>query len=309
MKCVCDSGLPQMYLGKCRNYIKKVDDVMILQSVAKDGTKNSIDLSTIPVPEATFLDLFRNSDPTKRAHLFKGVKNFTQEAGEAIQVTWDDNSTTKIADGQLTMTFTIPETSPLFIGLIQALECNNPGMYLITNSGQIVGYANPDEIATDKKLYPIPVEEWNVTPSPVNTSTTVAMVVVTVKFSTTMDYTHWIVMESGEHNLDLSTNYEARPAVLSNGTTPATVSSIEVVATIPSNGVLGNSVPLSGLALADFVIYNKTQATSITALTVTESTAGVYSITFAAQTSADVVQTSLTSSTNYVSSTLETIIP
>jgi len=54
MKCVCESGLPQLYRAACDEYIKNTSTILPMQTVANDSTITSIDLTTIPVTEITF---------------------------------------------------------------------------------------------------------------------------------------------------------------------------------------------------------------------------------------------------------------
>lgn len=290
MECVCESGLPQLYLGACRDYIKKVSTVLPLQLVAKDGTLNSIDLTAIPVPESVFTAMFKQSDSTKRLHYLSGLKNFLGEMSENKLKTWDDDTTTKLSDGQLKVSFIVPEASPLHAYYMQGLECNNPGVYLQTESNQLIGYGNPSTIATDKKLYPIPVERWGIQANPFTSSSEVAQVMITIYFPISLNLGNMVIMNGSEHQLIANKNYEAKPVVLTVGALTATTTSVNVKATRPSGGILGNTAPISGLLVVDFKIYNRTTLAVVPVVSVSETPAGNYVLTFAAQTSADVLE-------------------
>lgn len=309
MKCVCESGLEQMYLAQCKDYIKRVSAVMPLQLVANDGTVNAISLSTIPVPESVFLNLFNDSNATKRMHYLAGIKNFAGTPAEPTLQSWDDGTTTELANGQLSVAFVIPETSPMAQYAMQSLHCANPGTFFKTEAGQIIGYANPETIATDKKLYPIPVERWQVVANPFTSSTEVAMVTVTIFFPISLDLGRFTIMNQDEYVMIPNRNYEARKAIISNGTAPATVTSANVVVSRASGGILGNTAPVSGLLFSDFDVLNATTLAPVVVLTAVEAPAGNYVLTFATQVSADVLKVNLNSGSGSVSNTATVTIP
>lgn len=309
MECLCDQGTPQMYQEKCAKIIRKVTDVMPIQKVASDGTMNSIDLSVIPIPEATFTALFNNADHSKRMHHLSGLKNFEETPGEAKLKTWNDDSTTKLSDGPRMITFIVPETSPQLAGTLTALECGANATFLKTIGNQLVGYANPNTIATDKKLHPLPVERWEVKANIFATDSETAMTAITIYFPSTFEIGNIVVVEGDQHMMTANKNYEAKPAIVKAGVTPATTSSANVIVSRPSGGILGNSAPVSGLLLTDFAVFNTTTALAVVPLTAVESPAGNYVLTFAPQTSADSLRVSLVGTSGYVSNTIVIAIP
>jgi len=290
MKCVCESGLPQLYRAACDEYIQNTSTILPMQTVANDGTINSIDLTTIPVTEITFNAAFNASDATKRLHFINGIKNFAGEMGEPNVQSWDDGTSTELNDGQLSVSFVVQKSSPLHIAALQNLKCSNPGTFLLTDSGQFLFYANPDTVATDKKAYPLPVERWSVIGNPFTSSSSVAMVTVTIFFPRSLNFENLLILDSNEHELSLNKNYEARPVVLAAGAAAGTVTSINVTAARPSGGILGNSAPVSGLLPADFIINNLSTPGVVIALTANESPAGNYTVTFAPQTGGDLLE-------------------
>lgn len=305
-ECVCGTGLPQFQFGKCKEYIKNVTSIIVAPMSGNDGIKNSLDLTTIPVPESTFISSFNHPNPTKRFHLISGIKNWTPATAESQLQTWDDGTTTKLQNGQISVSFVVPETSPLAMYAYGSLECVNPGVMFIDVANTIVGDADPETIASDKKLYFLPVERWDVTPT-FGSATAVAMVTVTIYFKTNFDLSRMRMLKGNQHDLDTAFDYEPQGAVLANGSAATTTTSMQVEVTYSDGGILGNNAPVTGLSEQSFVVTES--GTPVPVLTATEGAAGVYVLTFAAQTSADVLIASLSSSSGYVGNTVSTVVP
>lgn len=308
-KCLCEQGLPQMWRPKCNEFIKNITQVLPIEVQANDGTDNFIDLTTVPVPESVFISMFGNQNPTKRLHQLRDIKNWQPAMEEAQNQDWEDGSFSRLRDGRLSATFIVPENSPMHQYALQALECVKPGVYLIDVSGQLLGYADPNTIKSDKKLYPLPVENWTILPVPTGSGTSVPMVTITITFHLSMRLDHWIVIQSQkDYLLNLNKSYELRQALLNTTTTPATTTSVQVSVSVAGNGILGNGQPLSGLTPSDFVIQNLTSGLAVTVVTATEITPGTYTLTFVAQTSLNNLEISIAGNL-YISDSVTKQIP
>lgn len=302
--CACDGGLSSLNRKRdCKTYLKKAVHVLPIQRHAQ-GNRNHIDLSTIPVPESVFKDMF-TAESSARIHVIYDVKNTAFEPQDGTTEDWADGTSTKLTDGQLQMTFIVPETDIGFIGNSSDLECRNPDLFLYTADGSIVGYGDRDTISTDKKLYPLPVDRWEIVEVPLSTDDQVAKVTVTIFFDRNMSYKKWIVMNANEHDFNESENYEAIDANLAFGT--VTTSSAEVVVTLDGFGIDGNSVPLTGLGASDFVVNVAGNPESV--LTAVESPTGTYLLTFSAGTSGDTITVKTAPSIGYVSEVVSDVLP
>lgn len=299
--CVCGEGMPQLRRDKCPDFIKNMAAIMPMQLNAADGSANFINLDPLPVAESVFTSLFNATDSTKRLHWIGDVQNWTPTMGEPILQTWDNGTTTKLQNGQLSASLVVPSTSPLVQYALGALECVNPGVYLMDVANTIVGYANPDAIETDKKLYPIPVQKWQVDSNPFGSATSVAMSTVTIFFPVNLKFDHLIMLNASQHDLSGVKNHEAGEAILTMPTAPTTTT-VVVKATQPSSGILGSNAPISGLGISSFSLV-EAPSTAITPTTVVESPAGTYTFTVSGLASADVVRASLTSTSGYISNT------
>jgi hypothetical protein len=305
-ECLCDSQIKSLYQKQdCKSFLKKA--VNVLPILRKGGgVKNFIDISAIPVPETTFQSMFQDADPSKRLHAIYDIKNTSFAPQDGATEDWQDGTSSKLRDGNLQMVFIVPETGIDFIGSSKDLECKSPDLFLYLADGSIVGYADRDTIASDQKVYPLPVENWSIVESPLTTDEGVAKVEVTVNFSNSMDYNKWIVISPSENDFDETANYEPIGANLSLAAT-TTTTTLNVQVNMNGFGVLGNSVPISALAVPDFSLTSNLVSEAI--LTVTEVSAGLYIISFQSQTSGDSLVLSLASASGYSAPVLTELVP
>lgn len=311
MKCVCNSGVGSLFQKRdCKSALSRVANLIIVSR--KDGNRvlNSIDLATIPVPNSLFKTKFLNSDSTKRFHAIYDVKNVDYANRDNKKKEYNDGTSDLIAMGGLDFTFITPKSGLSFIANSQELTCSNPDIYLVLENGDIVGYANPDTIAVDKKLFPLPVETWEITKySPTNTGEDVAHSEFTIHFSNQMDLSNWIVLGKSEHLFDILDNYEGIGANLTVST-PASLTAVSVKATFASgHSIQGNSVPVQGLVDTDFEL--KVNGVSEAILTATETPIGTYALTYASQSSTDVVTVEISPANQFglVAPMVTSIIP
>lgn len=311
MKCVCNSGVGSLFQKRdCRGALARATSLIVVSR--KDVTRalNNIDLTTVPVPNSFFKEKFLNPDGTKRFHAIYDIKNVDYANRENRNVDYNDGTSDLVATGGLDFTFITPKSNIGFIANSQELTCSNPDIYLVLEDGSIVGYANPDTVATDKKLFPLPVENWEITKySPTNTGDNVAHSEFTLHFSNQMDLGNWVILGKTEHLFDILDNYEGIGATLAV-TTPASVTSISVKATFETtHTIAGNTVPVQGLLNTDFVL--KVNGVVEPILTVTETPVGTYAITYATQASTDIVSVSFSSTNQFgvVATSVTSMIP
>lgn len=302
--CECEGGLSSLNRKRdCRDFLKKAIHIMPMQRKA-NGAKNNIDVSTVPVPESLFNTMFKASGAA-RLHIIYDIKNTAFETQDGATEDWADGTSSKLRDGHLQMTFVVPETDLSFIGNSADLECKNPDTYLYLADGSIIGYADRNTIGADQKLYPLPVDRWEVVETPLTTDDGVAKVEVTVHFSNEMSYKKWIVLKANQHDFDDSENYEAIDANLTAGV--ATLTSLQTTANLDGFGILGNSVPLTGLLPADFVVTVAGSPSPV--LTAVESPNGTYLLTFTTAISLDEITATLAPASDYASNTVVTTAP
>jgi hypothetical protein len=136
------------------------------------------------------------------------------------------------------------------------------------------------------KLYPIMVDKDTFQPTLIKaTDTTVAKVQVSFEFSRIEKDENLKMINSqnivGVDMLSVNGLLDGYVAITNDTVT-------SVTATISTSyGSFGSPIKIEGLQLADFTLFNVTDNASVVISSLTETSAGVYVLDFAAQTAAD----------------------
>ena len=181
--------------------------------------------------------------------------------------------------------------TPKLVGALNSRSCNDDGYFIIDVEGNIVGIEGVDNTGA-KILKPIKIQKLTLI-AIYNKPT--ASEIANVELSFLVDQNEKDsdlgVIYSSDLTVDLL-SYKSLIDVTSkvNGTPTTTGFVIDV--SLPYAGVFTN-LPMKGLVLADFVVFNQTQSTAITPTSVTESSDGVYTFVMPAQTASDVISVNL----------------
>lgn len=276
MECVCNTGVDQLHQQRdCRDALAKVIHV---SPMAKKGTsgKNYIDLATIPVPEVTFKGLYSSVNGRDRLHTIYDIKDTDYENRDFRTKEYNDGTSERLGGGGLSLQFVTKKSTVDFIISTLGLDCANPDVFLHLGGNKIIGYADPDMVATEKKLYPLPVDRWEVTKyNPTNTDNDTAHVEITIHFAEEMNMKHWVIVDDSEHEWDESENYEPCQGIAKAGS-GTTTSSVFIELYYQSHGIMGNSVPASGLQNTVFGI--SINGTPDTVVASTETPDGTYEL-------------------------------
>lgn len=151
----CDNGLQNTGLvfgSKTPQVAKKI---LFIPLVAGDGSTNGIDVSG-----STAIDLTtytNEADPKKRIYPNFGIiEQLTDEREEAIKQTFDSGNVAYVRDGNLPITFMLPNVPPSYKKKIDALGCGKLGFYYVDNCGCVVGGKVVNNV-----LLPIPVMDYS----------------------------------------------------------------------------------------------------------------------------------------------------
>ena len=304
--CKCDEGISSLFVGGCNGLVDITARAIFLERFTSTGTRNFLDVSAVPVPASVFTAAFKNVDATKRFHITPELMNPTWVPNEDNLQTFDGGQIAKLSDGTTTLTFMVINVSPQEAANYKKLECGKNDVMLVTESGQLIGYASPEDIDAGR-LYGLPVQNITVLATPSKTNASVSNVMITLTLSKTLNLAHIVTVASADMLVDLLTVAEPKNAVLT-ATTPTTT--LVVVNVASEYYGINGALPIEGLGIADFKL-TELPSTAVTALTVTETAAGTYSITYAALSSADVLRIELdpASSINYLGNSVEVTIP
>ncbi len=197
--CDCNAGLSNTGIPSCVPVQGITSSLILVPLTASDGTKNAIDLSAsipvwadyvnesdaskrwFPLPKFENVELpkadslFEEANSGRKAFLRQGVRSFTGEL-------WQDDST------------------PTFLGKLQASRCVQFGIYIVDVEGDLIG----SEV--DGKLYPIPVDNDSWDPKFMfATDSTVQKIMLGFDFYRLFDESTMKMITAEESGIDFNT--------------------------------------------------------------------------------------------------------
>lgn len=291
--CVCNDGLLNTGLPLCESLQKVIKKVIFVQLISNGGVLNSIDPSnTNDLDWVTAL--INNTDKSLRWFPTPEIKNIDTPKGDPVFEKYEDDSSNFVRESVRKFTGLIPTCPPLYKAKLESVRCNNnTGVFLIDIEGNIIGLKNGD----DGLLYPMPINAQSLVGKSVfgnDKSTTSIM--LEFEFPASMQDADVRMITGGSFPdfspLSIAGLLDANAVVSGISTT-----GFDIAITTPSPA-LDSPIAVQGLVTADFVgfisnaaskIYNLTDTADLT-VTVSETSAGVYHVAYAAQTSADVLK-------------------
>jgi hypothetical protein len=281
MFCSCNSSLGNLGNPSCdtlQSVTKKIIYVPIYNSL---GVRNAI-LKTDILNESYVSAKINHADESVRWYPSPTIENVEDTKAEAIFESLNSGANIFIQEGVRTFTGVHVKQSATFLGKLKSGKCVSFGVYLIDNDGNLTG-----SISTDgTKLYPIMVDKDTFQPTLIKaTDTTVAKVQVSFEFSRIERDENLKMITAndfvGVDLLSLNGLLDGYVAISDDTTT-------SVTATITTSyGSFTSPIKIEGLLLADFTLFNVTDNAAVTITSVTETSAGVYVLEFAAQSAAD----------------------
>lgn len=251
---------------------------------ADDGTQNSI-LSTDTLDAAYITAKLNNSDRSKRWYPLGAFVNPEETREDPTYEDYSDGSRSAVLKGRRTWSGKLLAHSSRYLAKLEGLFCQRFGLYGIDNCGNLVGRISAD----GTKLYPVSVNQQSVVATLVKgTFTTSAGINLSFDFAQTMkDKDLRLIKESDivPDMLDVEGLRDVTTVISSESTT-----GFVATMTVPFDGFLNPPPVAKGWVAADFVLYNDTDAASVTITSVTETgSTGVYTFVIPTQDSADVL--------------------
>lgn len=287
--CTCNNTLRNLGSPDCPPVFQIAKKFMFVPRFGSNGSVNKIlktdlaVLANLPLEAANPLDRYF---PTAE------VENVEDLRDEPVRQEFNSGKSIVVRDGFRTNTAFIPLGSTQELGAYKSYGCAEFGAFVVDGGGNVIYYEDPSD---PDYAYPILVDSDTYHAMLVKaTDAEVQMVMLSWQWRQSQKDQNLRFIEATELDYDvedLNGLFDA-DAVFSN------ISVTGFTMTITTQF----GVPVQNLVAADFeswdtgtpdAIYNVTQDADITPLTITESSAGVYDITFAAQTAADVLRVNL----------------
>jgi len=263
---------------------KNIAYIFAVQLFANDGTRNAV-LSTDTVDDAYILDKVNQSDASKRWYPLGQFKNGELPLPDFITQSLSDGATINVDINPQTFTGELYTPTPRQLGNIGALACNKIGIIAVDTCGALLIEANSDET----EGYPIAIntDAWG-SRYQFATATEASRGVITWEIDKLSQPRAYRFIDA---ELDLQ-------GLAFNGVLDAFVSNVTGATTTEfvfdlgfKTGLFADQHELEGFVVADVELVNATANTVVTpsALTADAVIAGRYTVTYAAQTPADVV--------------------
>jgi len=284
--CLC--GTPNTGIGSCELVAGVPVGFFFVKLVADDGTLNSVDY-TDTFDDAARDAYINNPDPSKRWYPLTRT-DFVRITPVVPTATNGDFGTPYYANklGSQNVEFQVINGGEAWAARIgEALDCGEWGVFIVDKKGQLLvqrpesgtlvypkaitsgsflathAYANMGENTPSKTTFSFGLDQSNI-PSEA---------AILGGISTNLLRAVGLVEVTGVYSNITATGFTLTLTAFSSSATP---------------------VPVSGLLTGAFVITNITDSATITTTAFSETTDGVYSFTFASQTSADKFKTAVT---------------
>ena len=283
--CDCNLTLANTGANKCTPVFGVGVIPILVPLVAADGTPNRIDLSTYTGDQSFWDGLTQNADRTKRYYPLPKVKNVEDVRGDAVFETFDDGSNEFVRQGTRTYQAELTGKKIQALGNLESGGCaEGLGVLFVDDCKQLIANRNGDFAE------PIPIDSntWQVTlVKP--TGSTVAKLQLNFEFDSLAKDSDLGILESSASIIDLSTLKGLSDMKPTFGAITAT----DAVISLETKTLSLIGVPIEGIAITDWVLFNASTQSSVTVSGSSETVAGTYTIDFAAQTATDVMQLSV----------------
>lgn len=253
------------------------------------GVRTNIDLTDV-LNEQYFIDWVKDADKSARIYPTPVLENVEDVRAEPIRQEFDSGYNPIVRKGTRSFTGHIINQGAAYLKKLQALACGTVDVYIVTKDSQLLGNGNDVGF-----LKPFMIAESTLNFELVKrTPSEVAMIQVTFDFDEReKDGDIAFIPKSqlgGYDLLDLNGLLDVYAAAATNISTTGFRQKF-----FTQFGSVIGGTPIQGLAIADFALAEITPTPgAITITTLTEVNKGEYAFTFATQTSADVLQATVT---------------
>ena len=298
--CDCNAGLSNTGRPNCVPIQSVVSSLILVPLVADDGTKNKIDLTSLP----TWSSLVNEADASKRWFPLPSFENVELPKADSQFEEANSGRMAYLRQGKRSFAGELwaEDSTPTFLGKLAKSRCVDFGIFIVDVNGALIG----SQVGTD--LYPIPADNSSWDPKFMfATDSTVQKIMLGFDFDRLFDESTMYMIQADEA-IDFTT-LRGLVDVIFSGATAGSTTAAGFTCKFEYGTAVSKLAYSGATSTSDWVLYNNTTAASIGApATVTESatTPGEYAITFAAQSSSDVIKISVDKD-GYIGNTTVTI--
>ena len=279
--CNCDAGLGNLGLPSCIDKYGIVRKYIAVPLKDSTGALNSIDPSTQITPAILTANL-NNTDTSKRWYVTPEIKNFSSEREDPEFEAFDDGSSEQLRQGVRGVSGLFKNADTTFLGKLEASGCVDFGVYFISDSGAIMGKYN----STDGFLYPVTVQNFYAKWQP-KTDTQVEKTMFSFQYGTLERDCDLRFISKSDMTADL---LNASGLIDVESVVNVTAAGAATVTLSASYGSIANKIKHTGVVVGDLSLFNVTQGAVVAGAAISETSDGVYALTWTAATAADVLR-------------------
>jgi hypothetical protein len=279
--CTCGIAYGETGLDNCPVIGKTPHNVIIVPRYKADGTLNSIDSSSVTLGADILALTQYATTPQERLYPIAFGENFTMPITETVYATAPSGNKFKIKDGIRSVMFELwdKSASVRMLSELKKFGCSTLSYYLVDIEGKIEGYKNA---AGDAEFYPFPMSTSTYN-ALLNYATDADVQKIMVSFDREQYFNDAKIYYLTQADLGYSATELKGLVPIGITATLPTTTSVTVTLTKPQYSA-ATSAPLVGLLAANFSIENTATNANVPVLTCTESSDGVYVLTYAAVT-------------------------
>jgi hypothetical protein len=277
MECNCETGLYNLQSGACIVHPGITRKYVFVEYFKADGSINGVDLSAA-FGETEINALLNQSTKSLRWYLSDSISTFVTERAdpntEAI-----DNVNFITSQGVRTMSSDFLASSAELAKKINGNNCVDMGVYLIDEDNNINGIVNRDNF-----LDPIRLERNSFGKVVFPTESTVFKVSFSSTWGKSVKDGDLRSLGFASHGTDILSK---RGLIDVNQSAAASASATTATITYKTVDGSANGSAFTGLVVGDFAMYNTTTSSAVVVSASVENPNGTYTLTFSAQTAAD----------------------
>lgn len=285
----CLTAVKNLGIPNCLTVADATKRAIFVNYYKSDGSINGIDLSTLSngiLDAAAWGVLVNNLDDAERFYLTPKLNLVTDVREDEVTEDVGGGQTVPVRDGVRNFEGHVIKADPTWLKHMDTWKGKTVGVFFIDKSGNLIGNGR-----NEGYLYPIRLEENTLRALLIKgTDDAVQKVKINFQISELEKDSEIGMIDNSMITADLM-NTRPLVDVYANDVQNISTTGFDVELVSYFGGVT-SKLPAEGLALADFYIYNETDASAVTATTVTENSGQTlnYSFVIPAQTSLDVLR-------------------
>jgi hypothetical protein len=290
--CDCNEQIKNLGVPNCITQIGRPSRLTFVPLYTEAGVENYIDTTTATLDSTYFNGKQYATDPYSRFYpLPIDLKNVEMPKGDAVYQEFDDGTKKFVRFGARSLTAILPDSAPVLIGKLHSMKCGKWGVYITTDTGNLVGIER-----TKGMLYPMRLSDntlnamWQFA-----TGSTLGQSMLSLEFHPSDLDEQINFISNADISIDLVSQWKGKLDTKISQVTSARGATTFSVDIYSDFGSAKTKDPIENLVAADLVLYNITTSSAVTISTLVESTtiAGRYVVTFTSQTTTNDLRLSL----------------